>query len=1038
MFACLSALAALCYGNLFTLLSARITRIDCRSDILPPASLNRHSASRLCSGWVGILIPGILGAMLGIVAPAQAEEQALQLTLRSQQESSVGSGRFLQLERAAQWSPQETAIIVCDVWDSHTCRNAVLRLNQFTPTLDQLLRTARARGVTIIHAPSGCMDAYQDHPARLRAQQVSRAARLPHEIESWCYTLPAEERGVYPLDQSDGGNDDDPETKAAWQQTLIAEGRNPGRPWKKQSEQIHIDPEQDFISDRGDEIWSLLEQRGIQNVLVAGVHTNMCVLGRPFGLRQLARNGKQVALLRDLTDTMYNPQRWPYVSHFTGNDLIVSHIERYVCPTISSDQILGGKPFRYAEDNRPHVVLVIAEDPYDTAHTLPEFALAQLGRDFRVTILQADEQNRSRIPGLKRIDEADVLLLSVRRRLLPEQDLEHIRRFVSAGKPVIGLRTSSHAFALRDGKPEAGLADWPEFDAEVFGGNYHGSYPDELLSQVRIAESLPASQPEHVLLTGLSAEPFPQGGHMYKTGPLHPQAQVLCEGIVPGHDPEPVAWTFQRADGGRSFYVALGHPQDFEQLPFQRLLTNAVYWAAGKSVPEEWPSARNSHEYRTDWQKLPVPGSWESGSLGSLRGIEEPGVYRCVVKLSSEWQRISDLRLVPGRQAPEWMQVRWNGQPLSADDQGKYPIPPERISRGGTPLREHVLWIQVAGPQAAMQQAPRLESPQLSAQQELRGWWQFRLAAADPPEAQEASTQFPGAREVAFVLEETLWNARALTRPGEFTPGIEGPACDEAGDIFAVNYERQGTIGRVTPDGAGEVFVTLPEGSIGNGIRFDASGDFFVADYTNHNVLRVNPQTKKITVHAHNPEMNQPNDLAIARDGTLYASDPNWQASTGQLWRIDTDGTTTRLAENMGTTNGIDLSPDEKTLYVNESNQRNVWAFTITPEKQLTDKRLIRKFEDHGFDGMRTDVDGNLYITRYGKGTVVKMSPQGEILQEIDILGPRPSNLCFGGPDGRTVYVTEVEQTRLVQFRTDRPGRAWQLLQDHHQSRERQ
>ena len=147
--------------------------------------------------------------------------------------------------------------------------------------------------------------------------------------------------------------------------------------------------------------------------------------------------------------------------------------------------------------------------------------------------------------------------------------------------------------------------------------------------------------------------------------------------------------------------------------------------------------------------------------------------------------------------------------------------------------------------------------------------------------------------------------------------------------------------------------------------------------------------------------------------------------STGQIWRIDRDGTTTLVAPDMGTTNGIEVSPDGKTLYVNESAQRTIWAFTITKNKTLTDKRLFKKFEDHGFDGHRCDVDGNLYVTRYGKGTVVKLSPKGEILQEINVLGKRPSNLCFGGPNGRTIYVTEVESTRLIAFRVDKPGASY-------------
>ena len=277
--------------------------------------------------------------------------------------------------------------------------------------------------------------------------------------------------------------------------------------------------------------------------------------------------------------------------------------------------------------------------------------------------------------------------------------------------------------------------------------------------------------------------------------------------------------------------------------------------------------------------------------------------------------------------------------------------------------------------------------------------------------------------------DEPLWTASALTKEGEFTKGIEGPAVDAHGNIFAVNFAKEGTIGRVTPDGKGEVFVTLPETSVGNGIRFDRTGRMFVADYVNHNVLQINPDTKALKVFAHEAQMNQPNDLTISADGDLFASDPNWGKGTGQLWRISRDGKVIKVADGMGTTNGIELSPDGRTLYVNESVQRNVWAFDVTENGELSGKRLVKQFPDHGFDGMRCDVEGNLYITRYGKGTVVKLTPQGEVLREVDVLGKSPSNLCFGGPDGRTVYVTEVEHTRLVQFRVDTPGLEWKRLQ---------
>lgn len=272
--------------------------------------------------------------------------------------------------------------------------------------------------------------------------------------------------------------------------------------------------------------------------------------------------------------------------------------------------------------------------------------------------------------------------------------------------------------------------------------------------------------------------------------------------------------------------------------------------------------------------------------------------------------------------------------------------------------------------------------------------------------------------------EEELFVARPLTAEGSFTGGIEGPACDAEGNVYAVNFERQQTIGRVTPEGKAEIFVELPGESVGNGICFDRQGMMYVADYTGHNVLRVDPKTRAVTVFVHH-EMNQPNDVAIAPDGTLYASDPNWKEKTGQVWRIDRSGAITLVAPNMGTANGIDVSPDGKTLYVNESEQRKIWAFTILASGTLADKRLFKEFPDYGFDGMRCDVDGNLYVTRHGKGTVVKLSPDAKILREIDVLGQRPSNICFGGPDGRTAYVTEMEHRRLVQFRVDRPGLAW-------------
>jgi gluconolactonase len=278
------------------------------------------------------------------------------------------------------------------------------------------------------------------------------------------------------------------------------------------------------------------------------------------------------------------------------------------------------------------------------------------------------------------------------------------------------------------------------------------------------------------------------------------------------------------------------------------------------------------------------------------------------------------------------------------------------------------------------------------------------------------------------AAEEKLFVAKPFS-PG-WTAGIEGPACDAEGNVYAVNFGASGTIGRATPDGKTEDWITLPNKSVGNGIVFDRAGMMYVADYANHNVLQIDPKTKEVKVLAHEDTMHQPNDVAIGPDGTIYASDPDWGKEKGQIWRVGKDGKMVLLVKDLGTSNGVEVSPDGKTLYVNESVQRNVWAIPLNEDGTAGEKKLVKKFEDHGFDGMRCDVDGNLYITRYGKGTVAVLSPAGEVIREIDVLGKSPSNLCFGGPDGCTVYVTEVDNKQLVSFRTDKPGQAWKFLHE--------
>ncbi|MGH8053152.1 MAG: SMP-30/gluconolactonase/LRE family protein [Stenotrophomonas sp.] len=263
---------------------------------------------------------------------------------------------------------------------------------------------------------------------------------------------------------------------------------------------------------------------------------------------------------------------------------------------------------------------------------------------------------------------------------------------------------------------------------------------------------------------------------------------------------------------------------------------------------------------------------------------------------------------------------------------------------------------------------------------------------------------------------------------GTFTQGIEGPATGPDGALYVVNIGKDGTIGRVDDSGKAALFVTLPDGSIGNGIRFGNDGAMYVADYPKHNILRIDPTTHAVSVFAHLPDAHQPNDIALAPDGTLYASDPDWaKTDNGQLWRINRDGSVHLLERDMGTTNGIEVSADGRHLYVNESVQRNVWAYDLDDAGNISNKHLLIRFDDHGMDGMRSDVDGNLYIARYDAGVVAVVSPAGELLREVPLKGRKPTNVAFGGVDGRQVFVTLQDRGAVETFQVDRPGREYGL-----------
>lgn len=254
------------------------------------------------------------------------------------------------------------------------------------------------------------------------------------------------------------------------------------------------------------------------------------------------------------------------------------------------------------------------------------------------------------------------------------------------------------------------------------------------------------------------------------------------------------------------------------------------------------------------------------------------------------------------------------------------------------------------------------------------------------------------------ALADGLIDSSDFVAEGVFHSNIEGPATDQDGNLYAVNYGVEGTIGKVNPQGEVSLALTLPKGSIGNGIRFDQKGLMYIADYTGHNIWRYDG--KQLQLHAHQPLMFQPNDLTIANNGVIFASDPDWKNKKGQVWRIEPDGSSSVIEQNMGTTNGVEISPDQSKLYVNESAQRKVWVYDLDKALKASNKRLLIQFPDFGLDGMRTDVTGNLYIARYGKCVVAKVSPDGKLLKEYKLKGEFPTNVSFSQKDPALLYVT--------------------------------
>jgi len=244
----------------------------------------------------------------------------------------------LVLSPRMRWEPSKTALIIMDMWKEHWCVGATARVAELAPHMNEATYALRKMGLLVIHHPSRGMDHYEGTPMRQRVQKVPPIEGCIPYVD--IRQSDESREGKFPIDDSDGGCDCAPQCVRAEREAYRS---------YHQVESITLE-EDDAVAD-GIEAYFLMRERGITNMFIMGVHANMCILNRPVGIRQMVDLGMRVCLIRDLTDTMYNHRMWPYVSHFHGTNIVIDHIERHWCPTVTSADFIGGEPFHFAQED---------------------------------------------------------------------------------------------------------------------------------------------------------------------------------------------------------------------------------------------------------------------------------------------------------------------------------------------------------------------------------------------------------------------------------------------------------------------------------------------------------------------------------------------------------------------------------------------------------------------------------------------------------------------------------------------------------------
>ena len=505
------------------------------------------------------------GLALGHSAQSKVNNNSFELSLQHRAPAD-GTPRLEKMEI----HPAKTTIVLIDMWDRHWCKTYTQRVANLVPRMNRTLDAARSLGIQVVFAPSDVIDFYRDYPQRNAMLGIGNRPLPPKTT----FTPPAQPTG---RDCCECGPTQPCKTKSFGH-------------WSRQHPELRI-AANDLIGNCNDqrELLNLCQARNIDTLIYAGVASNMCVLNRQFGMNNIKQYGLKIMFISDLVQAItangLDPAAQTPDWNFTparGSAIIQRYLEKHIAPSFESKQLIDAAGMdRFAGDRRPHIVFVMAEQEYKSEATLPVFAQAYIEKDFRCTFLCARANagpGRNDVPGLDALYGADLLVLSMRRRALPVTQMDHLERYIRSGKPIVALRVSIVPFQVKPEDRPQGHVLWQDFDRQVLGCHYAGY--DVRSRQTGCDVWIVEEAKRHPILHNVDPKGFHSQSWLYKLNPLAESTTPLLQGRwSQEHSTEPIAFTNSYNDA-RVFFTSLGHPDDFANESFCRLLANAIAWAA--------------------------------------------------------------------------------------------------------------------------------------------------------------------------------------------------------------------------------------------------------------------------------------------------------------------------------------------------------------------------------------------------------------------------------------------------------------------------